>query len=185
MTILFTKEQDNDNIIDKIYLYAKDLNEPRYQFLIKRCEDVGIKHLNAPQAIIEYSQYVNDVHNNIVDYNPNRNRKILIEFDDMVADIMTNGKIQAMIKKKTIKLYKYHSSHNLIFSVLKKVRLNSTCYLIMKIRNKRRLQNIATNHSAEIDYKDFMSTYIKCTNVIFFLTTDTTLPANNPLRFDW
>ena len=109
MTILFTKEQDNDNLIDKIYLYAKDLNEPRYQFLIKRCEDVGIKHLNAPQAIIEYSQYVNDVHSNIVDYNPNRNRKILIEFDDMVADIMTNGKIQAMIKKLLNYIYIYIS----------------------------------------------------------------------------
>ena len=194
------KEQDNDNLIDKIYFYAKDLNEPRYQFLIKRCGNVGIKHLNAPQAIIEYSQYVDDVHNNIVDYNPNRNRKILIEFDDMIAAIMTNEKIQVMIKKLLNYIYIYIYTYIYIylyiyvyiafitqsyFSVLKKVRLNYTYYLIMKTHNKRKLQNIATNHSAGIDYKDFMSTYIKCTNVIFFLTTDTTLPDNNPLKFDW
>ena len=48
------KEQDNDNVIDKIYLYAKGLNEPKYQFLIKRREDVEIKHLNDPKAFIEY-----------------------------------------------------------------------------------------------------------------------------------
>ena len=46
------KEQDSDNLIDKIYLYAKDLNEPKYQFLIKKSEDVGIKHLNNPKAFI-------------------------------------------------------------------------------------------------------------------------------------
>ena len=50
------KEQDSDSLIDKIYLYAKDLNEPKYQFLIKKREDVGIKHLNDLKAFIEYSQ---------------------------------------------------------------------------------------------------------------------------------
>ena len=55
------REQDNDEPIDKIYLYAKDLNEPKYQFLIKRYEDVGIKHLNDPKASIEYSQCMDDV----------------------------------------------------------------------------------------------------------------------------
>ena len=87
------KEQDDDNLIDKIYLYTKDSNEPKYQFLIKTHEDVGIKHLNDPKAFIEYSQYMDYVYNNINDYNPNRNRKILIVFDDMIADIMTNKKI--------------------------------------------------------------------------------------------
>ena len=72
------KEQDSDNLIDKIYLYAKELNEPKYQFLIKKREDVGINHLNDPKAFIEYSQYTDDFHNNIDDYSPNRNSKILI-----------------------------------------------------------------------------------------------------------
>ena len=70
------------------------------------------------------------------------------------------------------------------FSVPKKVRLDSTHYLIMKIHNKRELQNIATNHPADIDYKDFMKIYRKCASEPYsFLTIDTTLPVNNPLRF--
>ena len=52
----------------------------------------------------------------------------------------------------------------------------------MKIHNKRQLQNIATNHSADIDYKDFMNICRKCTNEPYFLTIGTTLPANNSLR---
>ena len=83
------KKQDINNLIEKIYLYAKDLNKLKYQFLIKKCEDVGIKHLNDPNAFIEYSQCL-DVYNNNDDYNPNRNRKSLVVFDDMTADIMKN-----------------------------------------------------------------------------------------------
>ena len=70
------------------------------------------------------------------------------------------------------------------FSVPKNVRLNSTHYLIMKINNKRELQNIAINHSADIDYEDFMKIYKECIKEPFnFLTIDSTLPASNPLRF--
>ena len=70
------------------------------------------------------------------------------------------------------------------FSFPKDVRLNSTHYLIMKINNKRELQNIAINHSADIDYQDFMKIYRECTKEPYnFLTIDTTLPASNPLRF--
>ena len=70
------------------------------------------------------------------------------------------------------------------FSVPKEVRLNSTHYLIMKIRNRRELQQIAINHSADIDYKDFLKIYKNCTNEPYsFLTIDTSLPADNPIRF--
>ena len=89
------KEHDSDNLIGKIYLYAKDLNEPKYQFLIKKSKDVGIKNLNDPKAFIEYSAYMDDVYNNINDCKPNRNRKILIVFDDMIANLMTNKKISS------------------------------------------------------------------------------------------
>ena len=69
------------------------------------------------------------------------------------------------------------------FSVPKDVKLNST-HLIIKINNTKELQNIAINHSADIDYKDFMKIYRECTKEPFnFLTIDTTLPASNPLRF--
>ena len=70
------------------------------------------------------------------------------------------------------------------FSVPENVRLNSTHYLIMKINNKKELQNIAINHSADIDYKDFVKIYRECTKEPYsFLTIDTTLPASDLLRF--
>ena len=70
------------------------------------------------------------------------------------------------------------------FSVPKDIRLNSTHYLIIKITNKRELQNLAINHSTDIDYKDFAKIYRECTKELHsFLTIDTTLPASNPLRF--
>ena len=59
------KEAASDNLVEKIYLYVKDLNELKYQFLIKKHEDVGINHLNDPQEFIEYSAYMDDVYNNI------------------------------------------------------------------------------------------------------------------------
>ena len=81
------KEQDN---IDKIYLYAKDLSETKYEFLIKKREDAGIKHFNDPNAFIECSNTMDYVYENIDDYNPNRQGTILIVFDDIIADIMKN-----------------------------------------------------------------------------------------------
>ena len=90
------KEQD---YIDKTYLYAKDLSEPKYEFLIKKREDVGIKYCNDPNAFIECSNRMDDVYQNIDDYNPSRKRKILIVFDDMITDIKSNKKFQAIIKE--------------------------------------------------------------------------------------
>ena len=81
------KEQDD---IDKIYLYAKDLSEPKYEFLIKKHEDTGTKYFNDPNAFIECSNTMDDVYENIDDYNPSIKRKILIVFDDMIADILTS-----------------------------------------------------------------------------------------------
>ena len=97
---------------------------------------------------------------NIDDYNPTRKRKILIVFDDTIADIMTNSKFQAIIKELFIRCRKLNISLAFItqsyFSVPKDLRLNSTQYLIMKINNKGELLNIAINHSADIDYKYFI-----------------------------
>ena len=179
------KEQDD---IDKIYLYAKDLSEPKYELLIKKHKDAGIKHLNDPNAFIECSNTMDDVYENIHDYNSSRKRKILIVFDDMIADIMTNKKFQAIIKELFIRCRKLNISLVFItqsyFSVPKDVRLNSTHYLIMKISNRKELQNIAINHSADIDYNNFVRIYRECTRKPYsFLTIDTTLPASDPLRF--
>ena len=173
---------------DKIYLYAKDLSEPKYEFLIKKNKNVGTNHFNDPNTFIECSNTMDDIYENIDDYNPNRKRKILIVFDDMIADIMSNKKFQAIIKELFIRCRKLNISLVFItqsyFSVPKDVRLNSTHYLIMKISSRKELQNIAINHSADIDYKDFVKIYRECIRKPYsFLTIDTTLPASNPLRF--
>ena len=131
------KEQDD---IDKIYLYAKDLSESKYKFLIKKREDVGTNHFNDPNAFIECSNTMDDAYTNINDYNPSRKRKILIVFDDMIADIMTSKKFQSIINELFIRCRKLNISlvftTQSYFSVPKDVRLNSTHYLIMKINTK-------------------------------------------------
>ena len=179
------KEQDD---IDKIYLYAKVLSEPKYEFLIKKRDNAGIKHLNDSKAYIECSSTMDDVYENINDFNSSRKRKILIVFADTIADITINKKFQVIIKGLFIRCRKLNISLVFItqcyFSVPKVARLNSTHYLIMKINNRRELQNIAINHSADIDYKDFVKIYRECKKKPYsFLTIDTTLPASDPLRF--
>ena len=106
------QKQDNDSLIDKIYLYAKKLSEPKHQFLIKKREDAGIKNLDDPSAFIEYSNTMRDLY------------------------------------------------------------------------NTRELQQVAIDNSADIDYKDFLKIYRNCTKESYsFLTIDTSLPADNPMRF--
>ena len=131
---------------------------------------------------------MNDIYEDINTYNPNRRRKILTVFDDMIADIMTNKRFQAIIKELFIRCKKISISLVFLtqsyFSVPKDVRLNSMHYFIMKINNKRELQNIAINHSADIDYKDFIKIYREYTKEPYnLLTIDTTLPSSNPLKF--
>ena len=154
---------NGQNDIDKIYLYARDLSEPKYEYLIKKREDVGIKHLNDINTFIECSSTMDDVYKNFHDYNSRRRRKILIVFDDIIADIMDNNKVQSIIKELFIRGRKLNISLVFItqsyFSVSKDVRLNSAHYLIMKFSSRKELQNIAINHSADIDYKDFVKIY--------------------------
>ena len=170
--------------IDKIYLYVKDLSEPKFEYLIKNRKN----DINDGNAFIECSNTMDDVYKSINDCNPNRRRKMLIVFDDMIADIMTNKKFQAIINELFIRCRKRNISLVFItqsyFSVPKNVKLNSMHNSIIKINNKRELQNIAINHSADIDYKDFMKIYRECTKEPYnFLTIDTTLPSSSPLRF--
>ena len=106
----------------------------------------------------------------------------------MIADIMSNKKFQAIIKELLIRCRKLNISLIFItqsyFIVLKDMKLNSTHYLIMKINNRKELQNIAISHSADIDYKGFLRIYWQCTREPFnFFTIDTTLRASDPLRF--
>ena len=100
---------ENQPDIDKIYLYAKDPYEAKYQYLINKRESVGINHFNDPKAFIEYSNDMHDVYKNINYYNPDKENKILIVFDDMIADMIQNKKLNSIVTELFIRGRKYFS----------------------------------------------------------------------------
>ena len=159
--------QKDNNIVDKIYLYAKDLEELKYKMLIDKREKAGIKFNNDPTAFIEYSNSMDDILSNIEDYNKKRKRKVLIIFDDMISHVISDKKAQQILKGLFIRCRKLNISICFLtqsyFSGPKDVRLNCTHYILFKLNSKRELQNIAINHSADIDYKDFINIYRDCT----------------------
>ena len=137
---------------------------------------------------MEYSNDMQDVYKNIEDYNPGKRRKILIVFDDMIADMINNKKLNPVVTELFIRGRKLNISivfiTQLYVKVPKDVRLNSTHFFIMKISNKRELQQIALNNSSDIDFQDFIRIDEKCTVESYsFLVNDVTLPSDNPLRF--
>ena len=134
-----------------------------------------------------YKYYGWCVYEDIDGYNPTRDRKNLIVFDDLIADSMTNKKFQAVVKDLFIRCKKLNISLVCItlscFSVPKDVVLNSTHSLITKINNKTELQNIAFNNSEDIDYNDFINIYKKYRKEPYsFLTIDATLLASDLLK---
>ena len=158
--------QKDNNTIDKIYLYAKDLGESKYKLLIDKREKAGINLNNGPTAFIEYSNSRDDTLSNIEDYNKKSRRKVLLIFDDMISHVMPDKKAQQILKDLFLRCRKLNISICFLtqsyFSVPKDVRLNRTHYILFKLNNKRELQNIAINHSADIDYKDFIKIYRRC-----------------------
>ena len=168
---------NNLHPIDKIYLYGKDLAEPKYEYLINKREQAGIKILNDPHAFIEYSDDMNDVYADISNYNKKRENKVLIDFDDMIADIEYNKNFKKMIKELFYRGRKMNISIAFItqcyFRALKDARLNRTHYILMKIGNKKELRSIAEEKSGNVDYKDFLKMYNYCTSEPYcFMTID-------------
>ena len=164
---------NNQPDTDKIYLYAKDQYETKYQYLINKREKVGLDHFDDPKAFMEYSNDMQDVYKNIEDYNPIKKRKVLIVFDDMIANMINNNKLNTVVTELFIRGRKRNIS--IVFI---------THFFIMKIPNKRELQQIALNHSSDIDFQDFMKIYKKYTKELYsFLVNDTTLPSDDPLSF--
>ena len=151
-------------------------------------EKVDLKHFNDPKAFIEYSNDMYDVYKNIDEYSIDKERNILIVFDDMTADIIKNKKLNSIVTELFIRGRKLNISLVFItqsyFKVPKDVRLNTSHFFIAKIPNKRELQQIAINHSSDINTKDFAYIYRKCTAEPYsFFVNDTTLASDNPLRF--
>ena len=142
--------------IDKIYLHVKD---PKNQLLINRREKVGSKKLNNPMAFIEYSQTIDDVYDNLEDYYPTKKRKVLMVFDDMIADMEANKKLSLIATE----LFSRGRKINILLvfisqssKVSKAIRRKATNNFIMKTPNGREFQQIASNHSFDIEFKDFM-----------------------------
>ena len=141
------------------------INEDKYQYLINKREQAEIKNLNDPHTFIEYSNDMNDVLENINNYNKNKDKKVLI-FDDMIADIMRIEKFKAIVKELFIKCRKLNISIVFItqsyFRTPKDERLNSTHYILMKIGNKKELKSIAEENSGNLDFKEFLKIYNYC-----------------------
>ena len=144
--------------------------------------------MNDSKAFIEYSNDMGNFYKNIEEYNPNKKRKISVFFDDMIADMLNDKKVNPIVTELFIRGRKLKISLVFItqsyFVSPKNVRLNSLHYFIMKIPNKGELQQISFNHSSDIDFRDFMNFYKKCTAKPYsFLVIDATLALDNPLRF--
>ena len=123
----------NQPDIDKIYLYAKDPYEAKYQYLINKREKVGLDHFKNPKVFMEYSNDMEDVYKNIENYNTGKKREILIVFDDMIADMINNKKLNPVVTELFIRGSKLYISIVFItqshFKVPKDVRLNSRHFL--------------------------------------------------------
>ena len=131
---------------------------------------------------------MHDVHKNIDDYNPDKENKILIDFDDMMADMIYNKKLNSIVTELFTRGRNINISLVFItqsfFKVPKNVRQNTSQFFIAKIPNKRELQQIAINHSSDISTNDFANIYRNYTDEPYsFLVIDTILASNNPLRF--
>ena len=131
---------------------------------------------------------MHNVYKNIDEYNIVKERKILIVFDDIIADLINNKNLNSIVNELFIRGRKLNISLVFItqsyFKVPKDVRLNTSHFFIAKIPNKRELQQIAINHSSDISTNDFANIYRKFTDETYsFLVNDSTLASNNPLRF--
>ena len=126
---------------------------------------------------------MNDIYKNVEEYNPNKEQKILIVFDDMIADMLSNKKInptELYIRQRKTNIFLAFITQS-FFAVQKNIRINSTSYFVMKIPNKRDLQQITFNHSSDVDFQEFMNLYKKCTEKLnSVLVIDTTLASDKP-----
>ena len=165
---------ENQPDIGKIYLYAKDPYEAKYKYLIDMGEKVGLNHFNDPKVFIEYSNDMQDLYKNFDEYNPDKERKMSIVFDDMIADMINSKKLNSIVTKLFIRGRKLNIALVFItqsyFKVRKDVRLNTTHFFITEIPNKKELQQIILNHSSDVSTKDFINIYKNYTGQPYFFS---------------
>ena len=178
---------NNQPDIDKIYLYAKDPYKTKHQYLINKREKVGLSRYDDLKAFMEYSMICKMSTKMLKITIQKKNRKVLLVFDGMIADMINNKMLNPIVTELFIRGRKLNIFLVFItqsyFKVPKDVRLNSTHFFIVKIPNKRELHKIALNHSSDIDFKDFMKIFKKYSAEPYsVLVNDTTLSSNDPLR---
>ena len=169
-------------------LAGKDPYEAKYQLLTNKKEFKCLKHFNDCKACIEYSNDKNGIYKNIEKYNLAKKCKMLIVFDDMIADILNNKKFNLIVTEVFIRGRKLNISFVFLiqsyFAVPKNIRLNFTHYFILKIPHKQEFSQILFNYSSDIDFRNFMNLYKKYTVKPYpFLVIDTTLVSDNPSCF--
>ena len=134
---------NEQNDIDEIYLYTRDLSESKYEYLIKKREDAEIKPINNPNAFIKCSNTMDDVYENINDYNPTKKKQIIV-FDDMIVDIMSDRKFRAIIKELFIRYRKLNISLVFItqyyFSVPKRCKIKFNTLFHHENKQKNRIK---------------------------------------------
>ena len=145
------------------FIYVKDPFKTKHQLLINGTEKVGTKNLEIPKAFIDYSQRTDDVYENLKGYNPTKERNMLIVFDDMIADIESNTNLspigtELFLRGRNPNISIVFTSQS-CFKVSKTINLTARHYFNRKIPIKTELQQIASNHSSEIDCKDFIKIY--------------------------
>ena len=166
-------------------MYARDLFESKYQLPINGRERIGTKKWKNSKGFIDYSQIIDDVYGNL------ENTiivKILIVFDDTIEDMEANEKLSHIItdlllreRELNISLFFISKSY---FKVPKTIWLNVKHYYVMKIPNKKELQQMAWNHSSDIVFENCMKLDKGYTKIPYsFIVIDTTLPSNSLLRF--
>ena len=157
----------------------------KYQLLINK-QGGGLEKSNNSKTFIAYSNDWVDIYENILEYNPVKERNVLAAFDDMIADFFSNKKLNnpiVAIRSRKLKMSLTFITQS-SFTLTKNVRINSTHYFVMKIPNKREFEQILFSNSSDIAYEFFMNPCKKFTVKQFYLLViDTTLVSDNYLRF--
>ena len=147
---------------------------------INEREKIVSKKLKKTKAFIDYLQAIDDVYENLKEYNPTKKRKVLLVFDDMIADMDIYKRLSYIATELFLNWGRNLNISKLYFKKPKTIRVNAKYCFIIKISNKRELKETGSNHSSDIKFKDFIKLYKDYNKEPFpFLVNDTTLPSDN------
>lgn len=178
---------NNDTFIDKVYLYVKDPEEPKYKHFIKNRKEIGESETGDPNMFVEVSSSLDDVHNDINQYNPDRLSNVLIVFDDMICEVIPPKVSELFIRGRKLNISLVFITQS-YYAVPKDIRLNCTHYHILSIPKRKEVRNIADDCAVSVGFDEFMKLFKECTKKRFdCLTIDCTLDGDdiNRLRHNF